>query len=130
MDKLYEIIKYIIFGILTTLVNYVAYFMTTRIWNINYLISNMIAWAISVLFAYTVNKIFVFHSLDKSIKRLFKEFTAFISARVISGLLETIILFIFVTMFNFDDKIIKVAASIIVVVLNYFFSKYFIFKKS
>lgn len=125
-----EIVGYIVFGILTTLVNYITYFSLTQATEMNYLIVNMIAWFVSVVFAYITNKYYVFKNKYKSIKYIIKEISLFISARLASGVFETLFLFIFVSIFNFDDGIVKIIASIFVVVLNYFFSKYIIFNVS
>ncbi len=122
-----EIILYIGFGILTTLVNYICYFMGTKIFKINYLYSNIIAWLLSVLFAFFSNKFLVFNSMKNS--RVLKEFLLFTSARMLSGFLETFLLYIFVGLLKFDDSIVKILVSILVVVSNYYFSKVYVFKK-
>lgn len=122
-----EIILYIGFGILTTLVNYTCYFMGTKIFKINYLYSNVIAWLLSVLFAFFSNKFLVFNSMENS--RVLKEFLLFISARILSGFLETFLLYIFVGLLKFDDSIVKILVSVLVVISNYYFSKVYVFKK-
>lgn len=122
-----EIILYIIFGILTTLVNYICYFMGTKIFKINYLYSNIIAWLLSVLFAFFSNKFLVFNSLENS--KVLKEFLLFTSARILSGFLETFLLYIFVGLLKFDDSIVKILVSVLVVISNYYFSKVYVFKK-
>ena len=82
--KYKEIIMYLIFGILTTVVNIVVYFIASNVLNINYLISNATAWFLSVLFAYVTNKLYVFES---SSKEFIKEIVAFFSSRLATGIL-------------------------------------------
>lgn len=125
-----ELIVYIFCGGLTTVVNYVVYFACTKIFSIHYLVSNMIAWVISVIFAYLVNKIFVFASLDWSWGKLWKEIWQFVAARVFSGAGETLMLLVLVDMMGYPDSIIKIIAGILVVIVNYLFSKWIIFKKA
>ena len=124
-----EILNYLIFGVLTTLVNYVSYFGATKLFEINYLVANVIAWFISVVFAYVTNKFWVFENKSVEVRYLVKEISLFVSARVMSGGMETLFLFVFVSLMGFDDGIIKIIASVFVVVFNYFFSKLIIFKK-
>ena len=124
-----EIINYLVFGVFTTIVNYVSYFSATKIFNINYLLANIIAWFISVVFAYITNKFYVFDNKSIEFKYLIKEISLFISARLMSGGIETIFLFIFVSLLSFNDSIIKIIASVFVVIFNYFLSKFIIFKE-
>ena len=81
-----EIILYVIFGVLTTIVNLIAYYLFSNIININYLISNAIAWIISVVFAYITNKFFVFNSSYINKDVIIEEFIKFMNCRLISGL--------------------------------------------
>lgn len=124
-----EILSYLIFGVLTTVVNYVSYFVATKLFGINYLVANVIAWFISVVFAYVTNKFWVFENKSVEIRGLVKEIFLFVSARVMSGGIETLFLFVFVSLLGFDDGVIKIIASVFVVIFNYFFSKLIIFKK-
>ena len=128
--KYREIISYLFWGVMSTVVNYGAYFLCTMVFHLNYLISNGIAWVAAVLFAFVTNKLFVFESKSWEPKLAFKEFWQFVSARIFSGLLETGMLYLFVDVLGFPDAPIKIIASILVVILNYIFSKLIIFKKS
>ncbi len=125
-----EPIVYIICGVLTTVVNYAIYFACTKIFLIHYLVSNVIAWIFSVIFAYLVNKVFVFASLDWSRGTLLKEIWQFVAARVFSGAAETLMLLVLVDMMGYPDSIIKIIAGIFVIIVNYLFSKWIIFKKA
>lgn len=126
--KYEEIIKYIIFGVLTTLVNYVSYAMLTRIFDLEIFISNLIAWLLSVIFAFITNKLIVFKSKELDIKVIAKEITSFFAARIFSLLLDMVILYIAVDLMQMNDLIIKLISNIIVIIINYLFSKIFIFK--
>lgn len=125
-----ELIVYAICGVLTTIVNYAIYFVCTKLFSIHYIVSNIIAWIFSVIFAYLVNKVYVFASLDWSRRKLLKEIWQFVAARIFSGVAETLLLIIFVDMMGYRDSIIKIIAGIIVIIMNYLFSKWVIFKKA
>ena len=124
-----ETISYVIFGILTTIVNLISYYFFSNIININYLISNTISWIISVVFAYITNKFQVFNSKDKRKDVMVKEFIKFVNCRLTSGVIEILLLFLLVDMMKVNDIISKLAIGVIVVVLNFIFSKIFVFQK-
>lgn len=136
MRKLYDLLKtyrelvsYLVFGGLTTLVNFLCYFILEGPGGIHYVGANIIAWFIAMLFAFVTNRLFVFQMKDHRIKTVLREFISFGSMRVLSGALETGILFFFVDKMGFSDAPVKVAAAVMVVILNYIFSKLLIFKK-
>lgn len=128
-NKEKEIVLYIIFGILTTIINILVYTHLTEQISINYLLSNFIAWTISVLFAFITNKIFVFKS-KTGLKNTFKEAFYFILARIASLFIDMILIYIFIDILFFNNFISKIISNFIVVVSNYIFSKVFIFKKN
>lgn len=125
-----ETISYLFFGVLTTLVNYVSYFILSSQLKIDYKISTVISWILAVLFAYITNKIWVFKSTSFNSEILFKEITAFLSARIVSGIFEFIWMIFTVEILKMNDLIAKLLANVFVVIMNYFFSKMFIFKKN
>lgn len=129
-SKYKEIINYLIFGVLTTIVNFIIYFLCIDIFNIHYIFANSIAWFFSVLFAYITNRIFVFEQVNFGIYGIIREISLFFIARLLSGVIETGLLFILVDYIGISSKISKVAVAVIVVILNYVFSKLIIFKKS
>lgn len=129
LKKYKEVIMYLIFGVLTTIVNIVAYEIFANVIKIDYLISNAIAWFLSVLFAYITNRIFVFESKTKKIKELIREIASFFGFRLLSGAMDMGFMYLFVTIMQFNDSLMKILVNIIVVILNYIFSKLFIFKK-
>ena len=128
--KYKEIIKYLFFGGLTTVVNFVVYFIFANLLGIDKVISNVISWFFSVIFAFVTNKIFVFDNTSNSIKNWCFEFAKFFGCRVFSGVLDTGLFALFVNVLHFNDFIVKIFTQILVVILNYFFSKLIIFKKS
>lgn len=130
--KYKEIINYIIFGILTTLISLLTYYILTNTilnpYNQKELqIANTISWIISVTFAYITNKLYVF---DNKNKINIKEITKFYTSRLTTLLIDIILMHIFVIKLNFNDKIIKLINQIIVIILNYIISKLLIFKKN
>lgn len=125
--KYEEIINYLIVGGLTTLVSIVIYALCTKCFHINYMISNVISWIISVLFAYITNRIFVFKSKSSDI---LLEIYQFFKYRIFSFLIDVLFMYILVELINVDDMISKIIVQVIVIVLNYVFSKLFVFKKS
>ncbi|WP_051452871.1 GtrA family protein [Atopobacter phocae] len=124
-----EVMMYLIFGVLTTVVNLIIFFIFTKIFVSGWLLANIIAFIISVLFAYWTNKLYVFKSNSKDKLVILKEFITFISARLFSLGIEILTLFIMLQLLNLNDVFGKVTAQVIVVVLNYVFSKVFVFRK-
>lgn len=121
-----ELILYIIFGVLTTLVNIISYLLFAKIFGINNLLSNIMAWVFSIIFAYITNRIYVFESKNKNI---LYEFSLFVMGRGLSGIVDSILFYTFVVWWMLDDVISKIVINIIVIILNYVFSKWIIFKE-
>lgn len=128
-EKYKELISYVFWGAATTAVNYCVYFLCTQLFRVHYLVSNVLAWVAAVAFAFVVNKLFVFASKSWAWRRTVSELWKFVSARVLSGVLETGILFLFVELLKLPDGPVKVAAGVLVIILNYAVSKWLIFKK-
>ena len=130
-NKNKEIINYLIIGILTTIVSLASYYLLTfSILNPNNAfelqLANIISWILSVLFAYITNRKYVFSSTNKNIK---KELSKFISSRFTTLLIDMGLMALLVTILNFNDKLVKLIVQIIVIALNYIFSKLFVFKE-
>ena len=124
-----EVIHYLIFGGFTTLVNFIVYF-TAKWVGIAEWISNGIAWIIAVAFAYITNKIFVFESKATGKKEILKEISSFFACRAFSGILDIGLFWLLVEKLKFNDVIIKIILQIVVILLNYIFSKLWVFKKN
>jgi putative flippase GtrA len=124
-----EIVSYLVFGILTTLVNIITYGFLAKIMNMDYKIATTIAWLLSVLFAFITNKLYVFNSKNMDFKSVVKELFSFLIFRLLSYFIDLVIMIVMVEWLKVDDLITKVIANVIVVIINFFASKLFIFKK-
>ena len=158
IDKFFtrEIITYLIFGVLTTAVNLISFYVTKKIFiaigwegvlnavfekanltavlellgsGTDYLDATVIAWAIAVIFAFVTNKLIVFESKSWAPAVAGKEFAGFIGARLFSLLVEMLCMFTMVTLLTWNEFVAKIIVQVIVVILNYVFSKLIIFKK-
>ena len=131
-DKYQEIINYLIVGGLTTLVSLVTYYLCVYTVldpkdAIQLQLANVISWICAVIFAYITNRIFVFKSkcLDKM-----EEFLSFLGSRIVTLILDMTLMFVLVSCISFNDKISKLIVQMLVIVINYIFSKMFVFKKN
>ena len=128
--KYKEIVNYLIFGVLTTIVSLLTYYLLVyTILNpnnpIELQIANIISWITCVTFAYITNRKYVFNSKNKQI---IKEIIKFYSSRLTTLFLDMILMYILVTKLNLNDKIIKIITQILIIIINYILSKIFIFK--
>ena len=155
IDKFFtqEIVLYVFFGVLTTVVNLCTFFLFKKLFisigwsgvlsNIlpegskaaeiiggsEYLDANCIAWVVGVVFAFVTNKIWVFESKSWSPSVAGKEFAGFMSARLFSFAVETAMMFVMVSLLSLNDLLAKIIVGVVVIIMNYAFSKLFIFKK-
>lgn len=129
IEKYWDMISYLFFGVLTTVVNYLVYLPCHNWLHWSAAVSNVVAWAFAVAFAYLTNKPLVFKSYDWSLKTVLPELGKFVACRVGSGLLETGILLVTVDILHWDGNVMKLVTSVLVVVLNYIGSKLLVFKK-
>ena len=127
--KYWDILSYLFFGGLTTLVNFLIYFPCYHWLGFPAAVSNVIAWVAAVAFAYLTNKPFVFKSHDWSAKTVIPELTKFVGSRVVSGVLETGIIFVTVDLLQWNGNIMKLITSVLVVIFNYVASRLLVFKK-
>lgn len=123
-----ETISYLIFGILTTAVNIISYRLCT-LSGIDYKTATVIAWCLSVAFAYITNKLFVFESKSFKFDVLIKEILAFVACRIFSGIYDLAFMVFAVEIIGINDFISKIITNVFVVVINYIASKLFIFRK-
>lgn len=155
-DKLLtqEIVSYVLFGVLTTIVNLAVFYLTKQLfvsigWNgffntivpadskivelfsggSEYLDANLIAWVAGVIFAFVTNKLFVFESKSWKPSVAGKELTSFVGARVFSLAVEMLGMFVMVTLLVWNELAAKLMVGVIVIIMNYIFSKLFIFRK-
>ena len=124
-----EGMRYLIFGALTTLVNIVAYSILYYVFHINNATSNIIAWIIGATFAYITNKLYVFNSKVNTKIELLKEILYFYGCRLLTLVIDEAIMIVTVDKFGWNALLMKIIANIIVIVLNFVFSKILIFKK-
>lgn len=146
--KTKEIVLYIIFGVLTTLVNWIIYALLANIFSFSILVCNAISWAGAVAFAFVTNKIWVFESRSWSIRTVIQESIAFLASRAMTGVIEIFgVPLLSLTGFDrifygiaekmhlssqlFYTKGIysKAALAVIVIILNYIFSKLLVFRE-
>lgn len=130
-----EVWNYLIFGFLAFVVNMVAYWACAKVIGADkdhaglVLIATAFAWVVAVIFAYWTNHSFVFKSKTNGLKELWKEFAAFVSARIITGLMELAIMYVMTDMLDINDMFSKLVCNVVVIITNYIFSKLWIFKK-
>lgn len=129
LNQYRDIISYLFFGVLTTLVNLVVYMPLYNILGLSATLSNAVAWIVCVIVSFLTNKPFVFHSHDWSRDVVVPEFAKFVGTRVGSGLLETVTLLVTVDVLAWNGNIMKLIVSVAVVIINYVGSKLIVFKK-
>ncbi|AVK62496.1 GtrA family protein [Lactobacillus sp. CBA3606] len=123
-----SVLSYLIFGGLTTVVNFVVFWVFNDFVHWPVLVSNTMAWILSVLFAYVTNKIWVFDSKTPTLQAVLKEATSFFGFRLLSYFVDQGIMFVGITLLHGNPLIVKLLDQVIIVVMNWFFSKLFIFK--
>ena len=126
--RYYDVLAYLFFGVLTTVVNYLVYLPCFNWFGLSAAVSNVIAWVVAVAFAFLTNKPFVFKSHDWSAKVLWPELTKFVVCRVGSGALETAIMFVTVDCLRWNGNWMKLLTNVLVVILNYIGSKLLVFR--
>ena len=122
----YEFISYIICGVLTTVVSYVVFYLAIGLPTV---VANTISFIAAVLFAYVVNKVFVFDSPEWSGRMILKEFIPFVVTRILSYVLETLFLVLTCDVLHLHKFLMKVVAGVVVIILNYFAGKFLVFRK-
>lgn len=140
LDKLlglvnHEIVSYVFFGVLTTIVSIGTFAIFDKLLGDeillgeqNYLLANVISWVFAVLFAFVTNKVWVFNSRTWKASVVAKELSSFITARLVSLLIDMALMFLFVDIVHTGELVAKLIVQVVVVILNYVFSKLFIFK--
>ena len=130
--KYEEIIWYLVIGVLTTVVNFVIYYLVTVSFlnpnnKLELQVAEVLAWIGAVVFAYFTNRKYVFKKKNKA---NLSEGIEFASFRVVTLLIEMALMFVFVSLLKYNDRIMKIVIQFVVIILNYVFSKFFVFKKT
>lgn len=125
----WDIVSYLFFGVLTTLVNYAVYLPLYNYAELSATASNVLAWIVAVAFAFLTNKPLVFGSHDWSLGVVLPELGKFLGCRIGSGLMETAILFFTVDLLAWNGNLWKIVTSVLVVIVNYVGSKLLVFRK-
>ena len=121
-----EVINYLFIGGCTTIISILSYALFAKVCDLDLVVSNVLSWIIAVLFAYFTNRVIVFNSKNKN---YFKEFISFTGSRVITLVLDTLLMILFVKTLNINDMIAKVIVQVVVIIGNYLISKLLVFKK-
>lgn len=133
LQKYRSMIRYIFFGVLTTAVNFGVYTVFTRLIPLDENIANVIAWALSVLFAFITNKSWVFESETTGLKEWLVQLRDFVGARLLSGAFDIGFVWVGLSVLGFNqgyqDFIVKALSNVFVLIMNYVFSKFFVFRK-
>ncbi|OJF92137.1 GtrA family protein [Alkalibacterium sp. 20] len=128
-SKYHQWIDYIFVGVLTTIINFGVFFLFDTIFGISYLIANAISIVVAILFAFYMNKKYVFKSRTTDRKVLFREFTLFVGFRLGSGFYDMLSMWVLVAYFSLNTNVSKLLTEVVVVLLNYAFSKFIVFRK-
>jgi putative flippase GtrA len=127
--RIREITLYLVFGALTTGVNFLSFFLLADVFKMYYMAANLVAWVLSVLFAYVTNRRYVFLSSARGVPGIAKEALLFFGCRAFSGIADMLFMYCLVDVLTLDDMLAKVVTGVCVVILNYIFSKVLIFRK-
>lgn len=127
--KYKQIISYLFFGVLSTLLSFLIWWVCNDLLKMHYQIANIVSWIFAVLFAFFTNKLYVFESKDKSLKTIANEILKFYFFRLVTLLVDIVAMYIMVELMQLNEIIAKIISTFIVIFGNYLFSKFFIFKK-
>lgn len=130
MKQYREMIMYIIMGIFTTAVNISSFYILVEILDADYKTATVIAWILSVLFAYITNKIYVFQQKTSDMRSLLRELAAFFSVRLLSLGIDLGMMILLVSQFHTNETLAKILDNVVIVVVNYIASKWLVFKKT
>lgn len=124
-----EVLMYLFFGGLAFFLNLGLFALFTGVLHLDALIANAFSWVICVLFQFFTNRTWVFDGKVDSAGAFWKQLISFTGGRVATLVIEEVILAVFITWLKLPTMPVKLAAQVIVIVLNYVFSKVFVFKK-
>ena len=124
-----EMLLYLFFGGLTFVISVITYAFFNVSLGMNELVANIFSWILAVLFAFYTNRIWVFQARTNSIRDFLKQMISFCSGRIVTLIIEEVILFIFITNLHCGSMMVKIVAQIVVIILNYIISKLWVFNK-
>ena len=130
LSKYREIVLYLVCGVLTSAVNFAVYFPLYNWLHLSASVSNVISWIAAVATAFLTNKPLVFRSFDWSFKAVWPEMCKFVGCRILSGVLETVVIFVAADLLQWNGNWVKIITSVAVVIANYVASKYFVFQRT
>lgn len=122
-------ILYLFFGGVTTVINIAVYAVCSRVFYMGTISSTVVAWVLAVAVAYITNKIWVFESKTWDLKSLGQEVGSFVVCRIATGVMDLAIMYLSVDLLHWNDLLMKIISNVLVIVLNFVFSKLLIFKK-
>lgn len=124
-----DLLAYIFWGVITTIINLAAYHLLFNIAHLDYYVSNVIAWIITIIAAYLSNRKYVFHSKAKGIEEITSEVLKFTASRLASFFMEIALLYLGKDLLHLDENLTKYVVTFLVIALNYVLSKLFVFTK-
>ena len=127
--KYKEYVLYVVFGAGTTVVSWGVFYVCGHWLGMSVVLANVISWILAVAFAYVTNRIWVFESRNTGIRAILLEIGEFVSGRLLTLGIETVFLWLTVDIIGWNDMLMKILISILVIILNYFFSKWIVFKR-
>lgn len=127
--KYKELILYGIFGVGSTAINIIAFYLLDTIMACDLIFSNVLAWIFAFIFAFVTNKLWVFESKSWNGHKAFKEFIDFFIARVATLFIDTFLMWLFIEVLFMNSLLSKIVVNVVVIVINYIASKLWIFKE-
>lgn len=121
-------ILYLFFGGVTTLVNWLCFYVCAHLLNLGTVVSNVIAWILAVAVAFLTNRKWVFESRARGAKRIIREAAGFTASRLVTLGVETLMMWLTVDICGWNDMLMKIIVNIVVMIVNYIFSRFFVFK--
>ena len=128
--KYKEAVDYLFWGGVAFVLSMVLFYLFANVMDIYEQIANILSWIVCVIFTYFTNRSFVFYSKVRGIKNMFREFKDFVTARVLTLVMENVILFVMIDLLTIHNMVSKFVGQFVVIVSNYFLSKLWIFKKA
>ena len=136
LKKHKEIVMYLLFGVLTTVVSLVSYALFVELLPLGITAASALSWVVAVSFAFVTNKLYVFESRSREVKTVLREALSFVAARIVSGVVEIFLpelLFsvgLDFSLFGVKGMFAKIIVNVIVIIMNYIFSKLLVFRKA